>query len=373
MSNIRHFPNADLIEDEAALWVAKIYGHSYKAEEEIPKETLAELEIWMAQSALHREAFFKTVGSWDAIGMLSELAEIMPLSEIQSRNSFRSGFRRSLMKFAWLVRGWMGLAISGTVAGCVALVWLSFEPAPQALKYVTGIGVQSSYELSDGSTLTLNTDSEALIKFSADRRTVILERGEAYFEVSKNSNRPFIVYAGDGMVLAVGTAFNVNHRGAYIDVVVSEGTVKVVSGLSSSGEDPFALAENPAELLDSAEDRVEQINGQREVFLSVGQGALYSDTELLKESLEAASFIQRLAWQEGALIFSGETLEEALTEVSRYTNKELLIVDSSIRSLSVGGRYRLDEIDDLTNSLALGLGVKARYSEDGRTVLFSEE
>ncbi len=372
MSNIRQFPNADAIEDEAALWVAKIYGQTYKKEQGIPEKTQAELERWMSQSPRHRETFFKTVGSWDAIGMLSELAEIMPLSEIHSRNSLSFRIRRSLRKVASLVRGWFGLGLSGAVAASLVLFWLSLTPNPEPIEYVTAMGVQASYDLSDGSKLSLNTNSKVVIDFNDDRRVVVLEHGEAHFDVAKASDWPFMVYAGDGVVLAVGTAFNVDNRGDYVDVVVSEGTVKVISGLTRDGEDPLTLQDNPVDLLKPENLRVDQGSGQREVLLNAGQGALYSETGLQKESMEATSFIQRLAWQEGALIFQGETLEEALAEVSRYTNKELVITDASIRGLSVGGRYRLDDIDDLTNSLALGIGVITRYSEDGSSILFSK-
>ena len=70
------------------------------------------------------------------------------------------------------------------------------------------------------------------IDYRQDQRSIILHRGEAGFDVAKNKQRPFVVYAGEGMVWAVGTAFNVNYRESYVDVVVSEGKVKVFSDIA---------------------------------------------------------------------------------------------------------------------------------------------
>ena len=117
--------------------------------------------------------------------------------------------------------------------------------------FETDIGQQASYQLSDGTRITLNTNSELKVDYSQDRRRIYLLRGEAHFDVAKNPQRPFVVYAGEGMVWAVGTAFNVryqhgsdaNSQDNYIDVTVTEGTIKVYTEINA---DPAPRPEHRA-------------------------------------------------------------------------------------------------------------------------------
>ena len=69
--------------------------------------------------------------------------------------------------------------------------------APQ---YETAVGERSTFTLSDGSIVTLNTNSELTVHYSDTRREARLARGEANFEVAKNRAKPFVVRAGDGLV-----------------------------------------------------------------------------------------------------------------------------------------------------------------------------
>ena len=78
--------------------------------------------------------------------------------------------------------------------------------------------------------LTLNTDSELSVDYSGDNRIIHLSRGEVNFDVAKDPHRPFVVYAGDGLVWAVGTAFNVRLIEDSVDLTVTEGRVKGVFG-----------------------------------------------------------------------------------------------------------------------------------------------
>src|SRR5262249_36863484 len=81
----------------------------------------------------------------------------------------------------------------------------------------------------DGSTIVLNTDTEIDADLARGTRSIKLIRGEAEFEVAKDSRRPFLVYAGDHLVKAVGTAFTVCLRQKNVEVMVSEGVVELLA------------------------------------------------------------------------------------------------------------------------------------------------
>ena len=65
-----------------------------------------------------------------------------------------------------------------------------------------------------------------------------------------------------------------------------------------------------------------------------------------------------VAWQQGALIFKGETLQQAVKEISRYTHLQLIIVDPAIMQMRVGGHYKTNDIDSLLASLGRGFGIQ---------------
>ena len=370
MSNIKTFPNMKAIKDEAAVWVVRVHGYTYKTDESMPEDKVQELQAWMSQSPAHRDSFLEMLSGWDAMHVLEDLADILPYADLYQRP------KKSLLpKLAFDFGGKAFFAAwSGAAAACFAiLIWSFVSVSPSSIEFTTEKGQQVSHLLEDGSRITLNTDTEISVNFSDARRVVTLVKGEASFDVAKDTDRPFVVYAGDGMVWAVGTAFNVDFREDYVDVIVSEGTVKVFSGVTLRDEEPLLLIDGNSGsggLEGSNLDDGAYIEYFRELVLEAGESAQYSQSRVSKELVEQQELAQGLAWQEGVLIFQGETLEQALNEISRYTDRNLVIIDPAIRQASVGGRFKTDDIEELVSSLALGLDIKMEQGE-GDSILFS--
>lgn len=349
MDNLMEFPDINQIKDEAALWVVKLHGQTYKTEQGLPEDMAAELRAWLNQSERHRDSFVTMLGGWEAMGVLEELADILPLADVRATEPPATSAPRYGL--------WSGVAMAASVM-LVALVMLLMPPANT---YSTGVGEQASYTLDDGSILTLNTNTEVYIDYSENRRAVTLRRGEANFKVAKNTRRPFVVYAGDGMVWAVGTAFNVDYRHNTVDVLVSEGKVKVFSGLAQRNTPPALLPKAPVNEAKS-----------KDALLIAGETASYQKAIVSKQTLPPEEINKQLAWQVGILLFEGETLEQAISEIARYTNQQLLIVDPAIRNTRVGGRFKTDDIDQLLASLAKSLDIKIKKGE-GSQILFTSK
>ena len=91
----------------------------------------------------------------------------------------------------------------------------------------TAIGALQKLDLPDGSVALLNTDSAIDTAFTATERRVRIVRGEVFFTVAKDAARPFVVTAGTVAVRAVGTAFNVQRHHGSVEVLVTEGRVRV--------------------------------------------------------------------------------------------------------------------------------------------------
>jgi transmembrane sensor len=110
--------------------------------------------------------------------------------------------------------------------------------------YRTAIGESQSVLLSDGTRLSLNTDTRVRVAFSAGQRLVNVTAGEAVFDVAKDASRPFVVRAAGSEVVALGTVFSVRllpqGQGESLAVVLVEGRVEVRPAASEGGVDGVA-------------------------------------------------------------------------------------------------------------------------------------
>jgi transmembrane sensor len=123
-------------------------------------------------------------------------------------------------------------ALAATLIG--ALFWRR-----SGTVYRTELGEIRHVPLADGSSATINSDSEVKVRLADNRREVRLASGEAWFRVMKDPMRPFVVEAGQVVVQAVGTAFSVRRRENGADVLVTEGSSR--PGLSRRTGIGFAL------------------------------------------------------------------------------------------------------------------------------------
>jgi len=92
--------------------------------------------------------------------------------------------------------------------------------------YETAVGEQRAILLSDGSRLTLNTNTRLAVDYGEKLRRIRLVHGEAMFEVAKNPHRPFIVQTETEQVRALGTTFIVRNDAERVDVTLIEGACK---------------------------------------------------------------------------------------------------------------------------------------------------
>ena len=210
----------------------------------------------------------------------------------------------------------------------------------------TDVGQHLTEKMPDGSSITLNTNTVLTVQFSQDQRLVILERGEASFSVAHDASRPFRVRAGERTVQAVGTVFNVRRdEGRTVRVTVTEGVVKVMDRPEAKREDLLVRAGQLAEI-GEASANIQRVDPSR---------------------LDAAQ-----AWQRGVLIYQGETLEDVIADVSRYTSVRFEIEDDSIRQRRVGGVFRAGDVDGLLLALRETFGIEPRRQGD-KIVLSAKE
>ena len=347
MDKVSPFPNKTEIKEEAAAWVIRLDQGDLSIDE---SEALKE---WLTRSSFHKEYLLKLTNNWDEMNVMSELAELFPLRGSEHREDSSVIVDASP---GWLSAINIPVATLAVAVLCVVLfygVQTKKRSADLPLTasivedYYTAIGEQSSYRLEDGSTISMNTNSRIKVSFSDKRRTVRLLQGEANFQVVKDHERPFVVYVGTGMVWAVGTAFNVKLSSGAVDVIVTEGRVKVFADANEQE------TEAVLEVREGLDDR------DKVIILDAGKSVRYSQIIDVVDPVSKEEMERKLAWHHGALIFKGETLEEAVEEISRYTEQRFLIIDDSIRYTRVGGHFKTNDIETLLATLSKGFNIKS--------------
>jgi len=376
------FPDKELVAEQAATWVAMI-DRGMNSEEE------RDLNVWLSQSPLHGESLIQLASTWDLLDILTPIAKLMPLEDNEEISSAVQSQRESVIPIvngdtasassAWVNSGRFAIAACVGLLAIVVLFKFNSPTYQQVIQqtalpataqdgvaqrieqsspqtYVTEIGEQATIRLEDGSEIKLNTDSQVSVQFSENQRLLTLSRGEAYFQVEKNAHRPFVVLTDRSRVTAVGTAFSVDvSDDEGIEVLVTEGRVKVDRLVEHS------IETNKAEITDASRP-------SSPVFLSQGQRASLhgAATEVsYSEDIDSA-----LAWRDGIIVFTGESLQQAVQEIDRYIPLEFKIVDREIASIEVGGYFKTGDLDQLLVIFEQNFGVKS--TREGNLILLSK-
>lgn len=336
--NIIQLPETNKMKEEGSLWLAKL-------DRGLSVDEVASLKLWLAKSHVNRNYFVALAKQWDQLSALSELAELIPYERKKENKKFSTYAKAASVALIFL----MGSLLIGeldTFSAHNDLVATQFDFNQ---RYQTSVGEKSVFELPDSSVLTLNTDSVVSVHFSAMTRKLILEKGEAHIKVAHNKKRKLIFSAGDKSFIAIGTAFNVQYDNkSTLELIVTEGKVAIAnSALSEKVETLFIQQAINKTMLVNAGERViipPQGTAKRNII---------SKENIVKEMEKT------LAWRQGRLIFKGETLEEVIAEMSRYSNISIEFKSEKLKSIRIGGRFRTGDIDGLLEILHEQFNVKA--------------
>lgn len=315
-----------------------------------PAEELA-LQAWLAARPENARKLLALSARWDRMDALSRLADLFP--ETQLTSSTRRPMARQFLATAAALL--IGLAIGGwyLIMPLLAERQPAYEQHLTEARFQTGRGEQSTVVLPDGSTLILNTDTVIRSAYSAESRNVYLERGEVHVQVAHNPGHPFFAHIGDRRVRAVGTAFNLQFTAGHpMELIVTEGRVLV----EQSDEQASAV----------------EGGGGPVAPLTAGQRMVISDA-VQKVSVVPPEDIQvRLSWRRGNLIFRGESLEQAIGEISRYTSVKFEFQDEALKHVRIAGLFRTGDVEGLLATLKENFNVSYRRPSPEQVILTRE-
>ena len=328
-------PEAD-IKEQTSLWINKIVRG-------LSQEEMLDLYLWSKQSNSHRHSLFSSAALSDDPSVLIKLSALFPL-EKQIHQRITPLFNYAIaatLTFVFLFTG---------------NIFINMAPFPQAdieNQFVetrilrTEIGQQTRFSLSDGSRVKLNTNSIVKVSFSKNNRLLTLVKGEANFNVTKDKSRPFTVTIGEKSFTALGTIFNLQKTSNdNMELVVTEGIV-----LITKSNKPLNKNTNVVSALSK-----EEFSG---VLITSGEMAtIQNNNQTSNQKISFEEVQRKLAWQQGMLVFSGETLDEALIEISRYTTTKFELNGDELTNIKVAGYFKANDIDGLLTSLSTNFNIQ---------------
>lgn len=347
---------SSLVESEALAWIAQLNG------DDISEKDLAAFREWVNRSPAHQKEIKELSELWSGLNILTTMDE-----PIRQADKVSKQLRKSRARKDWKRRIILP-AFAGAMAMSVIIVptmLMTDTNAPSKyeatvnvpLVFKTAKGEQQTHSFEDGSIITLNTNSYIEVDFTEGQRDVRLLKGEALFSVAHDEKRPFLVFANNGIVRAVGTEFSVHIKNNALDILVSEGSVEL------STLKPTKPTLTPTKKSTSV-TKVASLG-----IIKAGHVAQVKDSKASIALVSNEAINAELSWRVGRLEFTGEGLEEAIAEYTRYTDLNIIISDPELKTINLGGSFPTGELDLFFRTLELQFGIKVIKSENKQVYL----
>ncbi len=274
---------------------------------------------WLAQDAAHQVAWAKVSAAWSMADASrpTTLAD-WPVSETAG-NVQALPLRRKKRLLPLVV---------ALAAACAALAIALPQLQGFGADYRTATAEIRIITLSDGSSVSLGAKSAIAVEITPAGRSVQLLDGRAFFDVAKDTNRPFTVQAGEAAVTVLGTAFDVGMSDESVSVAVKRGLVGVRydKGATHIGE---------------------QVAPGSELVIRRDSGTA------TRQSVSAAEIG---SWSDGRLFVENAPIAEVVAELRRYHRGWIILGDDEIGRLRVTGIYNLQQPEQAIHAMLLPVG-----------------
>ncbi|MGH1371401.1 MAG: FecR family protein [Cellvibrionaceae bacterium] len=297
-------------------------------------------ERWLAIDEDNARAWSETQHLWKASEQLSQLGQQhLPRKTTDNAFTGRRSQTAPTKASRSQVGSWAtGLAMAASIVIAVMLWLPNNKSDSQGIHYRSELAQTMPVHLPDGSVITLGAQSEIELQLSPTQRHVILHRGEAFFDVAKDTRRPFIVDSLGTQVSVLGTRFNVNQLSRRSKVSVQSGLVAVT-----------------------------HIATQKQVELTPGERVVSHSEGLTAVSHQDAS--KSGAWREGLRLYFDAPLNDVVADFNRYSTRPLELASEELGSMSLTAVFPTDDIDLMVHSLSNVLPITVQ--EEGERILLS--
>lgn len=228
---------------------------------------------------------------------------------------------------------WLPVAAAASIAAILAVPQLQ-DILQSGQTYRTDATHLRQIALADGSSLTLNRNTEITVRLGRKVRSATLESGEVAFNIHHESSRPFVVTAGARSIRVLGTEFNVLHQNGTFAVTVRRGLVSV-----STETDAGHVVHLPAGL------------------------AFTGDANARNENVSTVSPDNAFAWRTGRLVYTDTPVEDVARDLARYCGTSFTVAPD-LRTVRVTAVLKIGDEANLRHQIESLLPV--RVEQDGK-------
>lgn len=342
---------------EAAEWFIALRSDG------VSGERIAEWQHWLSSDEAHRRAFQRLESFWrlsDGVAARWPTEDEVKQDDYSGTESVTAwrGRPKALAperpeprvtaavrarSFGWLLAG---VPLAAIIAFAAVIYWPLVKVTIQGgwrTSIRTGIGETRTLTLPDGTTVSAGGETALVATLLPHSRTVVLSRGDAYFQVAREPGRPFTVRAGSATVTDIGTAFDVKVLDGVI-VSVAEGMVRVSARVMT----------HPGVV-------------QLEAGQSLALQAFKSPAVTTVDPAEVGG------WRQGRLQYMDEPLSDVVDDLSRYSTRRIIVGDADVANMRVTGVVFLDNINGWLASLESTFPVNVATEGNGSVLIHSRE
>lgn len=302
------------VDDQAVQWFVLLRDNDATAEDR------SAFVNWLAADPAHEAAWRSVERMWGGLDALA------PDAARLRRKPRRAGRLK-------------GIATAAVVLAVLGIGW-QMTPVGLLADYRTAVGERRVIALQDGSQVELGAASALDVAFSAGERRVKLLTGEAFFTVTKDAARPFVVAAENGEVKVLGTAFDVKITdGVMVAVTRNEVRVSTRAGTTSGAS----------------------------VVITQGQAVRYDSGGM--SAVSAADLDSIQAWRQGQLVFRNVPLNAVLAELQRYRSGRIALLGGTLGQRRVTAVFDAHNVDAALDTIAESLSLRVYRAAGLLTVI----
>lgn len=290
--------HADEIQERALYWV----GRMYESTDAMSADEREAYWSWMFADPRHERAF-------NGLAATHNMMLDRPAAEKTRLQTWEAGYRaHSRRQFI----GWWALAASVLVAMITGGYYIQSRGV-FGESFVTRTGETRTVTFKEGSVAYLNTRTHLRWAGSERDRRIVMDDGEALFDVAHDAVRPFHVVLDNSEIRVLGTRFNVYRKpGGETLVTVLEGSVEVRGFGDRNGKTAWSRRLGPNQQI-----QYQRIGLMREPYATDAQNAV--------------------TWRTGVLRFNNEPVPNVFDELTRYTDQRIVVRDPQLSEVRVSG------------------------------------
>lgn len=297
-------------------------------------EEIAELNHWLENLEEDHHSDFRFIDDAHEQNLKDEI-----------RSNIREGIKQRTFRKRFFATSWVRIAASVLlVSGTSVFAWIywqSLRNKPiELVEVYAGSGEMKEVILPDGSSVHLNAKTRFKYEkdFSGKTRQVYLE-GEAFFKVTRNPEKPFIIKTAQLQTKVLGTSFNIK---AYPGTEKEE--VTVVTG------------------------KVNVQNPQSSINLLPNQKVVYNLQNRQLSQINVSNAHDYLAWTEGRLVFEDASLTEIVEVLSRKYDVRIELGNVKMKKCMLNAQFKNEQLEKILEKLCLFLDA-SYYMKDGHVII----